>query len=313
MNEASIDIPTWGWGAFAALLGSLLAIDLFAHRGDRRDAWRGALVWTFVWIGVAIAFGCGVGFFLGGAAAEEFFGAYLIEKALSVDNLFVFLVIFAQVGVPRDHERRVLTWGVLGAIVTRGAFIAIGAALLARWHFVVDVLGVVLIVTGLRMLRPPKDEGTSGIARRLARWIPYSPRTENGRFFVREGGKLLASPLFVALIAIELTDVLFAVDSIPAAFAVTEEPFIVYTSNVFALLGLRSLYVVLARALSDLRYLRHGLVAVLIFAGLKMLAARWIHVSPLVSLAVIVSAIAVAVIASLVSRARTQGLTERRA
>ena len=303
-SEATIDIPTWGWAIFAALLVGMLAVDLFLHRGTRADSWRGALAWTCVWIGVAVAFGIGVGVVLGGSAAEEFFGAYLIEKALSVDNLFVFLVIFAQVGVRREDERRVLTWGVLGALVTRGAFIALGAALLAKWHFVVDVFGAILIFTGLKMLRTKTEGDTPGLAKRIARFIPYSPDAGGGRFFVRQSGKLLASPLFVALVAIELTDILFAVDSIPAAFAVTEEPFIVYTSNVFALLGLRSLYVVLARALADLRYLRHGLVVVLIFAGAKMLAARWIHVPPLVSLAVIVSAIAVAVIASLVARSR---------
>lgn len=300
---SDIVVPAWAWGLLAGVMLVLLAIDLIAHRGDRIDSRRSALVWSVVWIGAAVAFGVVVAVWFGGAAAEQFFAAYLLEKSLSLDNLFLFVVIFSSLGIPREEQRRVLSWGILGALVTRGLFIALGAVALRRWHEVTYVFGAILVITALRMLRD-----SEGASQRLLPWLerhlPWTREREGHHFFVRRDGRWLATPLFLALLAIELTDVVFAIDSIPAAFAVSDEPFVIYSSNVFAVLGLRALYVVLVGAIAELRYLKYGLSAVIGFAGAKMLAAPWIAISPLVSVAVIGLVIGAAVAASLVAARR---------
>jgi tellurite resistance protein TerC len=299
--------PFWLWASFVALVVVLLAVDLLAHRKERPDSKKIAVAWTAGWIACALAFNLFVAVTFGAEAGEQFLGAYALEKSLSVDNLFVFLIVFKRIGVPLDQERRVLSWGILGALVTRGIFIAIGAELLERWHAIVYVFGAVLIFSGLKMLRTEgSDEGAGWLMPWLQRKLPYSAEAKGPHFFVREAGKLLATPLMVALIAVELTDVVFAVDSIPAAFAVTERPFIVYTSNIFAVLGLRSLYMVLARSLEHLKYLHFGLAAVLVFAGVKMVGSCWVHVSPLVSLGIIALSIGIAVVASVVHGRRAR-------
>ncbi len=299
-------VPAWAWALLAGVMLLLVAIDLFAHRGDQADSKKRALVWSIVWVGAAVVFGILVGVYFGAVAAEQYFAAYLLEKSLSVDNLFLFIVIFGALGIPREEQRRVLTWGIIGALVTRGAFIAVGAAVLQRWHEVTYVFGAILLITALKMLR--ESEGEPKLLPWLERHLPWTRERHGHRFVVRKGGRLLATPLMVALIAIELTDVVFALDSIPAAFAVSEEPFIVYSSNVFAILGLRALYVVLAGAIADLRYLKYGLSAVLAFAGLKMLSASWIVISPLASVAVITVMIGTAVTVSLVASRRERSL-----
>ncbi|MBC7973418.1 MAG: TerC/Alx family metal homeostasis membrane protein [Myxococcales bacterium] len=299
-------VPAWAWALLAGVMLLLVAIDLFAHRGDQADSKKRALVWSIVWVGAAVVFGILVGVYFGAVAAEQYFAAYLLEKSLSVDNLFLFIVIFGALGIPREEQRRVLTWGIIGALVTRGAFIAVGAAVLQRWHEVTYVFGAILLITALKMLR--ESEGEPKLLPWLERNLPWTRERHGHRFVVRKAGRLLATPLLVALIAIELTDVVFALDSIPAAFAVSEEPFIVYSSNVFAILGLRALYVVLAGAIADLRYLKYGLSAVLAFAGLKMLSASWIVISPLASVAVITVMIGTAVTASLVASRRERPL-----
>jgi tellurite resistance protein TerC len=245
-----------------------------------RVVWRRSLAWSLGWIAAACAFGGVVTWHLGAASGEEFFAAYLLEKSLSVDNLFVFVAVFGALAIPPAQQRRVLMWGILGAVVARGAFIAAGAAVLARWHEVTYVFGALLIVTAAKMLRPPKPRDE----------VPHLA-------WLRR--RLRLPPWLLALVAIELADLVFAVDSVPAAFSVTDDPLIVYSSNIFAMLGLRSLYTVLATALVRLRHLHLGLSAVLAFAGAKMLAAPWVHVAPLASVAVVAGCLAAAVAASL--------------
>jgi tellurite resistance protein TerC len=283
----------------------MAAIDLAMHRGSRAESRRSALAWAGVWIGVAIAFGIAVTAWFGAPAGEQYFAAYLVEKSLSVDNLFVFIVVFEALSIPRGHQRRVLTWGILGAFVMRGVFIALGMAVLARWHAAVFVLGAALVVTAVKLLRKPARGSVPRLLPWLERHLPWTRRLHGERFIARIAGRWVATPLLVALVAIEVVDVVFAADSLPAAFAITDEPFLIYSSNLFALLGLRSLYLVIGDALAELRYLHVGLAGVLAFAGAKMLASSWIVVPPLVSIGVIALVIGAAVLASIVS-ARTR-------
>ena len=296
-------VPAWAWALLAVVMLLLIAIDLFAHRGDRIDSRGRALAWSVVWVAAAVVFGGFVALWFGADAAEQYFAAYLLEKSLSIDNLFVFVVIFGALGIPTSEQRRVLTWGIIGALVTRALFIALGAALLQRWHEVTYVFGAILLVTAVKMLRSG-DGSSERLLGWLERYLPWTRERSGHAFVVRSGGRWLATPLLVALLAIELTDVMFALDSIPAAFAVSEEPFVVYSSNVFAVLGLRALYVVLLGALVQLRYLKYGLSAVIAFAGAKLLAAPWVSISPPVSVAVIALVIGAAVVASVIATRR---------
>jgi tellurite resistance protein TerC len=295
---SSLAVPVWIWILLAAIVSVSVSIDLFAHRGDRVDSKRRALLWSIGWIVIALAFNVFVAIRFGRDAGEQFLAAYLLEKSLSVDNLFVFLLVFTALRIPITEQRRVLTWGIAGAIVTRGVLIFVGAAAVQRWHSVLWVFGGILIVAALKLLREPAPTSESRLLVWLERHVPWTPRLDGHRFLTRQGGRLVATPLMLALIAIELTDIVFAIDSVPAAFAVTREPFLIYSSNLFAILGLRALYIVLAGALADLRYLRFGLAAVLAFAGSKLLLSSWIKVPPLVSVAVIASCITIAVVAS---------------
>lgn len=298
---SSLVVPAWAWALLAAIVLLSISIDLFAHRGDHVDSKKRALVWTLVWVGVSLAFNVFVAFWFGLAAAEEFLAAYLLEKSLSVDNLFVFLLVFGALSIPVTEQRRVLTWGILGAILSRGVLIFAGAAAVQRWHALTYVFGGILVLAAVKLLRSedkPSDE-PSAVVVWLEKHLRWTRTLHGHRFFVRIDGKRVATPLFIALLAIEATDIVFAIDSVPAAFAVTNEPFIIYSSNLLAILGLRALYVVLAGALADLRYLRYGLAAVLGFAGAKLLLVTWIKIPPLASVAVIAVCIAVAVLASI--------------
>ncbi len=283
---------------------AMITIDLVAHRHHHGESRRRAIVWTVIWIAAALVFNAWVALHFGIQAGEEFLAAYLMEKSLSVDNLFVFVVIFGALGIPAAEQRRVLTWGILGALITRVLFIAAGAAMLQRWHAVVYLFGLLLIATALRLLRPPSVTGEQKLLLWLERHLPWTARLDGHRFTTLEAGRRVATPLLLALIAIELTDVVFAVDSIPAAYAVTEEPFLVYSSNVFAVLGLRALYIVIAGAIVELRYLRFGLAAVLGLAGGKMLASEWLKVPPLLAIGLIVLCIGSSVAASLLADRR---------
>jgi tellurite resistance protein TerC len=284
-----------------------LAVDLVVHRGGRGLGRTQAIGWSAAWIGLALAFGGWVAVQFGREAGEDYLTAYLVEKSLSIDNLFVFLVVFARLRIPTSDQQRVLRWGILGALVTRGAFIAAGTALLAAWHGVVYVLGAFLIFTGIKTAREHGTEDTRGegkIIPYLRRHLPFTPQLYCHRFMVVENGRRVGTPLLMALLVIEMTDVVFAVDSIPAVFAISQEPFIVYSSNVFALLGLRALYIVLANLLADLKYLRYGLAAILVFAGGKMLTGPLFHVPHVVSLITIASILLVAIVPSVVAKRR---------
>ena len=307
---SSLVVPAWAWALLACLVIASIAIDLFAHRGDRVDSKKRALVWTLVWVAVAAAFGGWIAARFGAVAAEEYFAAYLLEKSLSVDNLFVFLLVFGALKIPATEQRRVLTWGILGAILFRGALIFAGAAAIQRWHALTYLFGAILIYAAFKLVFGSKEEEDSPVLRWLERHVRWTRKLHGHKFFVHEGGRRVMTPLFIALIAIELTDIVFAIDSVPAAFAVSEEPFILYSSNLFAILGLRALYVVLAGMLADLRYLKYGLSAVLAFAGAKLLLANWVKLSPLVSIAIIAGCLAVSIIASVAANRRERRISQ---
>lgn len=299
--------PTWAWGVLAVALFVLLGIDLLVHRGGRADSRRVAIVWSVVWVGVGLGFAGFVAAVDGARSATEYLAAYAIEKSLSLDNLFVFLIVFKTLGIPREHQRRALSWGVLGALVFRAVFIFLGAAAIERWHWVVYVFGAFLFVAAWRAWRGvPKEEDENRLVAFLARLLPVSQDTRNAAFVVREDGARKATPLLLAVLALEATDVLFAVDSVPAALAVSRDRFVVYSSNAFAILGLRSLYLVMAHTVAELRYLHQGLAVVLSFAGFKLVAAEWVEIPPLVSVGVIVATIGVAVGLSLRARSREE-------
>jgi len=303
MTDSFSNAGAWApWLVFAVLVGGMLAIDLgVAHRKAHTPTRREAVTWTVVWVALSLAFNAGIYVTQGTTAGLEWTTGYLIEKSLSVDNVFIFLLIFSSLSVPSQYQHRVLFWGILGALVMRGSLIFAGAALLERFHWVIYFFGGLLVVTGIRFLRDTqhtpsvRDSRVLQFAKRHLRTIDGF---EGARFFVRKNGVTYATRLFLALVLVETTDLIFAVDSIPAIFAVTDDPFIVLTSNVFALLGLRAMYFVLGGYLGELKYLKPALAAVLIFVGMKMLAAEAVHIHPLVSLLVIVGILAVAIAAS---------------
>ena len=309
---ASISVPLWAWALFAGIVVASLAADLIQHRGDHAKGKRAALVWSGVWIGVSLLFSGWVGLQFGHRAFHAFLTAWLVEKSLSVDNLFVFLVIFRHLNVPRDEQHRVLFWGILGAFVTRALFIAAGSAILSRWQLANVFLGAFLVYTGVKTFRSDgakEEREESKVLTWLEKRLPVTKERHGHAFFALEAGKRVATPLLLALVAIELSDIMFAVDSIPAVFAISQEPFIVFTSNVFAILGLRALYLVLADLVADLKYLHYGLGALLLFIGAKMLLSRWIHIWNIVSLGITVAILAAAIIPSLVARRRARRAT----
>jgi tellurite resistance protein TerC len=309
-----VSSDVWLWGAFFALVALFLALDLFVvHREAHAVSLREAAVWSGVWAGLGLGFGGLVWAWQGPTAAGEYLAGYLIEKSLSVDNVFVFALLLSHFAVPAAYEHRVLFWGVVGAIALRAAFIAAGAALLASFHWVIYVFGGLLVLTGLRMALKRHDEvhpERNPVLRLARRLIPVSSEYRGRAFVVREGGRLVATPLLVVLLVVETTDVIFAIDSIPAIFAVTRDPFLVLTSNTFAILGLRALYFLLAGLMHRFVYLRYGLAAILVFVGAKMLATELYHVPIWASLAVIATVIAASVVASL--RATRTGSVEPR-
>jgi len=307
------------WGGFLALFLSLLFLDLSVlHRESAELSVRQALFWTAVWVSVAMSFNAviyglyehrwlgfvpGPGVRDGADAVVLFVTGYLLEWSLSVDNIFVIALIFAYLKIPALYQYRVLFWGIVGAIVLRGVMIITGAALLRQFDWMFYVFGAILIISALRMLREDDEEerdfGSSFPARLVRRFMPVTGDLHRARFFVRQDGRLHATPLFVALVMVELTDVVFAVDSIPAILAVTRDPFIVFTSNAFAILGLRSLYFAVAGLMAMFRYLKYSLVLILAFVGVKMLLVSHFHVPNLVSLGIILGTLAGGVVASL--------------
>jgi tellurite resistance protein TerC len=281
----------WFWVGFNGFVLAMLAMDLGVfHRKAHEVRLREAALWSGVWVGVALLFNAAIWGFAGRQPALEFLTGYLVEKSLAIDNIFVIALIFSYFAVPRLYQHRVLFWGILGALVMRGGFIAAGAYALERWHWMIYLFGGILLLTGLK-LAFRKDEGFdpahNPVLRFVRRLIPISGRYDGQRFFTRENGRRMATPLLMALVMVELTDLVFAIDSIPAIFAITKDPFLVYTSNVMAILGLRSMYFLLADVVHRFVYLKVGLAMVLVFVGGKMVLADWVKVPVLASLAVI--------------------------
>ncbi|MBC8085793.1 MAG: TerC family protein [Phycisphaerae bacterium] len=305
----------WWWVAFNALVLGLLALDLGVfHRESKAVTVKEALAWSAVWITLAIAFGIGIGFTMGRQSALEFFAGYLVEEALSVDNLFVFIMIFGFFRIPPALQHRVLFWGILGALLMRGFMIGAGAILIARFHAIIFVFGAFLVYTGIKMAFQQEthiEPESNPIIRIVRRFFPVTTKFHGDRFFVREaivaGGpiRLVATPLFVVLVLVETTDVMFALDSIPAIFGVTKDPFLVYTSNVFAILGLRSLYFVLAGVIGKFHLLKYGLSVVLVFVGVKMLLSEIYHIPIGWSLGVVAGVLVSSVLLSLVIKPKS--------
>lgn len=296
----------WLWGGFLAFILAMLAIDLgLVRREVRAVTTKEAAIWTAVWVSLAVAFNVGLYLWRGAAPALEFLTGYIIEYSLSVDNIFVFIMLFAYFAVPAAYRHRVLFWGILGALIMRGALIGVGAALIARFHWILYLFGAFLIVTGFKMAFA-KEEGVepdkNPVVRLCRRYVPVTDRFHGEAFFVRQAGRWFATPLFIVLLVVETTDVMFALDSIPAIFAVTRDPFIVFTSNTFAILGLRSLYFLLDSVMGLFRYLKVGLSIVLVFIGVKMVVADWFHVPIALSLGVVAGIIALSIAASLIIR-----------
>lgn len=308
--------PVWLWVSFTVFVLGMLALDLGVfHRSAHAVSLKEAGMWSAVWIALSLVFNAIIYNFYGSEVGLQFLTGYLIEKSLSVDNIFVFVLIFSYFSVPAMYQHRVLFWGIFGALVMRAIMIATGAALLERFHWIIYVFGAFLVFTGIRMAFHKDEElhpEANPIVRLFKRIMPVTPEYHGQSFFVRlrETGKLAATPLFVVLLLVESTDLVFALDSIPAIFAITKDPFIVYTSNVFAILGLRALYFLLAGVMDKFRYLKLGLSAVLVFVGAKMLAEA-IHVKiPIgISLGVIAGVLTVSVLASL-WKARQEAIEE---
>lgn len=281
---------TTAWVVFSLLVLGMLAIDLgFFHRKAHKESMREAVAWSVVWISIALLFNGGVFLAFGPQKGMEFLAAYLIEKSLSVDNIFVFVAIFTYFSVEARYQHRVLFWGIMGALVMRGIFIYAGIALIERFQWVTYLLGGFLVLTGLKFAKEETEiqPDRNPVVRFFREIVPVTATFRGQSFFVREHGRWLATPLMVVLLVVEITDVIFATDSVPAVLSVSRDPFIVYSSNVFAILGLRALYFVLAGAMVKFIYLRYGLAAILIFVGGKMLIHHWIHVPIPVSLGVI--------------------------
>ncbi|QID32596.1 TerC family protein [Pampinifervens florentissimum] len=292
------------WLIFGAVVFTALFLDLFVfHRNPHKISLKEALLLSAFWIALGLAFGVFVYFDRGYDRAVEYFTGYLLEKALSLDNIFVFILIFSYFKVPEEYRHKVLFWGVLGAIVFRAIFIFAGLELIKHFHWVVYIFGVILIVSAIKLLTTeekefhPEQTLVYRIAKRL---IPLKPHNGDGRFFIKEGGRLYATPMFLALVFVESSDIMFAIDSVPAILAISKDPFVVYTSNIFAILGLRSLYFAAAGVLPLFHYLHYGLSFILGFIGVKMLLSEFYKIPVEVSLLLIGSAIFLSVVASLV-------------
>jgi tellurite resistance protein TerC len=304
MPETSL----WLWVGFNLFVLAMLALDQGVfHRKAHEVSFKEASIWSAVWIALALLFNAAVWQLRGPEAGVQFLTGYLIEKSLSVDNIFVFALIFSAFAVPARYQHRLLFWGILGALVMRAGFILAGASLLQTFHWIIYLFGAFLILTGVKMLlfrHQEMDLEKNPFLRLVRRLVPVTAGYRDEKFFVREGGKLWATPLFLVLVLVESTDLVFAVDSIPAIFAVTDDPFLVYTSNVFAILGLRSLYFLLAGALQKLAYLKLGLAVILLFVGIKMTITDWYKIPSLVSLLIIAALLAAAIGASLWQNSR---------
>lgn len=300
---AEIDVPLWGWAALVVGISALLIGDLLiVHRKPHAVSFREAAIESSVWITIGVAFTGVMALWFGGDAAGEYITGYLIEKSLSIDNVFVWAVLFSYFAVPKEYQFRVLFWGIFGALVLRAIFIFAGVALIERFDWILYVFGAFLIVTAVRIARHSETEvhpDKNPVLKLMRRVLPSTSEYDGQKMFTRRSGKLLATPLFIVLVLVETTDVVFAIDSVPAILAVSREPFIVFASNAFAILGLRALYFLLAGMAGKFRYLNIGLGFILGFVGVKMIVVEWYHPPQWLSLSVIALALAVAIMASL--------------
>ncbi|MDW7984526.1 MAG: TerC/Alx family metal homeostasis membrane protein [Acidobacteriota bacterium] len=296
----------WGWFIFAGIVVIMLLLDLGVfQRRAHVISFREATIWSIVWIAVALVFNAGIWLEMGPVRGMEFLTGYLIEKSLSVDNLFVFLVIFAYFHIPLMYQPRVLKWGIVGAIVMRAAMLLGGLELIRRFHWVTYVFGAILVFTGFRLLFEKREQiepEKNPVLRLFRRVFPVTPQLHGEHFFVKVQGRWHATPLLVALIAVETTDLVFALDSIPAILAITQDPFIVYTSNIFAILGLRALFFMLSGILGLFAYLRYGVAVILAFVGVKLLIAGYVKIPIGVSLSVVFGVLTLSILASVFLR-----------
>ena len=307
-----MDYPIWVWAGFAVFILLMLALDLgVLNRKAHVIKYRAAVTWSIVWVTLALLFGAGVYWKLGSLAGKQFLAGYIIELSLSVDNLFVFILIFSYFKVPAKFQHRVLFWGVMGALVMRITMIALGAALIERFHWIIYLFGVFLIYTGIKMLRQDETEvqpEDNPVVRFVTRYVPVTRTYDGEKFFTEVNGRRMGTLMLLVLITVEVTDLVFAVDSIPAIFGITTNTFIVYTSNVFAILGLRSLYFLLAGIIEKFHYLKIGLSIVLAFVGVKMLTEglveKYLHLGKeniiTISLVVVATVLIGSVVASVI-------------
>ncbi len=300
-NFVDLDVPFWAWAFLGALVVALLAIDLIRHRDDHEPSPKEALTESAVWVGCGLSFSVFIVWQFGGAAFGEYISGYLIEKSLSVDNVFVWSMLFTSMAIPLKYQHRVLFWGIFGALTLRAGFVILGTALITKFWWVLLLFGVFLIYTGVKIfLHRNQDEAReakSGL-KLLRRFMPVTDEFDGHKFFTMRNAKRAATPLFAALVVIEATDVIFAVDSVPAILAVSNEPYLVLSSNAFAILGLRAMYFLLANAKENFRYLSHALGGILVFVGVKMTISHWIHINTYLSLAVIVIVLTIAIVMS---------------
>jgi tellurite resistance protein TerC len=296
-----LDVPVGAWLGLVGVIVAMLGIDLYRHREAHAPTPREAAVESAIWVACGLSFAGVVGWAFGSAAFGEFLSGYLIEKSLSIDNVFVWSMLFTTLAVPLKYQHRVLFWGIFGALAMRAGFIVLGSALISRFWWLLLVFGVFLVYTGAKIIRHRDDEGAGEATRGLGllrRIVPVSDELDGQKFLTRVDGRRVATPLLAALFVVEITDIIFAVDSVPAILAVSSETFLVFASNAFAILGLRAMYFLLANAKARFHYLSHALGGVLIFVGTKMAVSHWYHLDTYVSLAVIVGMLATAIVAS---------------
>ncbi len=311
-NFVDIDVPIGAWIGLLVLIAALLAVDLYRHRDAHAPSPKEALLESIFWVMCGLAFSLVIAFMFGGAAFGEYISGYLIEKSLSIDNVFVWSMLFATLSIPLKYQHRVLFWGIFGALALRAVFIVLGSALISQFWWLLLVFGAFLVYTGAKIIRHRDDEGEKESTRGLGllrRVMPVSDKLDGQKFFTVLNGKRAATPLLAALVVIEVTDVIFAVDSVPAILAVSNESFIVFASNAVAILGLRAMYFLLANAKDRFHYLAHALGGILIFVGLKMGISHWYHMNTYISLGIIVAMISGAIALSIL-RTKRLGLPD---
>ena len=298
---ADLDVPVWAWVALAAVIALMLGIDLYRHRDDHEPTPKQALGESLVWVACGLSFGVVLLFTFGGQAFGEYMSGYLIEKSLSVDNVFVWSMLFTTMAIPLKFQHRVLFWGIFGALTLRAIFILVGSALILKFWWILLVFGLFLVFSGVKIIRHRADEGHDSATRGLGllrKIMPVTETFDGHKFFTMVNAKRAATPLFAALVVIEVTDVIFAVDSVPAILAVSQEPYLVFASNAFAILGLRAMYFLLANAKERFHYLSHALGGILVFVGIKMSVAHWFHMNTYISLAIILGMLVAAIVLS---------------